>query len=440
MATWRTSATWAILFLAAPAAWAQTHALTESSKAGDCFKYDLAMTLKGELRVNRDGKTVTLPIVASANHAFVERIVQAKDKGLPEKVARYYGQAKSTATVDGQTSTRSLRDERRLIVAQRHKEQFLCYSPAGPMTREEVEVASEHFDTLALSGLLPDKEVTTGDSWKLTNETVQSLCLFEALITHDLAAKLDEVKDGFASISVGGKANGIELGAMVKLTISAKVKYEILPKRLVQLEWSQTDERDQGPASPAGTVETTTILKRSPIEQPTNLNDSALEGMPRGFEPPVAMTLVYHQDQMNRYDLAVSRDWRLVAQTDLHLVLRLIDRGELVAQASLTPWTKADPGKHATPDDFKQAMAAAPGWQLEEVLEAGEIPADNGRWIYRISARGVMDETKVVQTFYLIASTNGDQAVVTFAMKPGQVGKLGSRDLALIGSISFPKK
>ena len=162
--------------------------------------------------------------------------------------------------------------------------------------------------------------------------------------------------------------------------------------------------------------------------------------MPRGFEPPVAMTLVYHQDQMNRYDLAVSRDWRLVAQTDLHLVLRLIDRGELVAQASLTPWTKADPGKHATPDDFKQAMAAAPGWQLEEVLEAGEIPADNGRWIYRISARGVMDETKVVQTFYLIASTNGDQAVVTFAMKPGQVGKLGSRDLALIGSISFPKK
>jgi hypothetical protein len=122
------------------------------------------------------------------------------------------------------------------------------------------------------------------------------------------------------------------------------------------------------------------------------------------------------------------------------MVLRLMDKGELVAQVSLTPWTKVDPGKHISPDDFKQAMASAPGWQLEEVLDAGEIPADNGRWLYRVCARGQMDEVKVVQTFFIVASANGDQVIATFTMKPGQASKIGSRDLSLVGSIGFPKK
>lgn len=439
MATWRSSAAWVILVLTAPA-FGQTHSLGENPKPGDCFKYELAMTLKGELRVSRDGKTVALPINAGANHAFTERVLQIKDKGLPEKVARQYSLAKSLITVDRSSSVHTLSDDRRLIVAQRHNDERLCYSPAGPLVGDDLELIGEHFDTLALTGVLPARDVRTGESWKLSNEAVQSLCQFGALISNELTAKLDEVADGFASISIGGKASGIELGAMVKLTISARARFEILPKRLVQLDWTQKDERDQGPVSPASTVESTTMVKRQAIEQPKDLSESALESVPRGLEAPAALTSVYHRDGEGRYDVAVSRDWHMVAQTDKHMVLRLMDKGELVAQASLTPWAKADPGKHISADDFKQVMASAPGWQLEEVLDAGEIPADNGRWLYRVCARGQMDEAKVVQTFFIVAGANGDQVIATFTMKPGQASKIGSRDLSLVGSIGFPKK
>ena len=136
MAAWRSSGVWVALILAAPAASAQTHALVDSPRPGDCFKYDLSMTLKCELRVNRDGRTVALPISATADHSFRERILEAKEKGLPEKVARQYGMAKSSITVDGSTTGRAIRDDRRLIVAQRNKDQFIAYSPAGPMTHE----------------------------------------------------------------------------------------------------------------------------------------------------------------------------------------------------------------------------------------------------------------------------------------------------------------
>src|SRR5262245_17505377 len=131
MAAWRSLGVWVALFLAAPLATAQTHTLTDSPHPGDCCKYDLSMTLKGELRVNRDGRTVAIPISATPDHNFRERILEAKEKGLPEKVARHYGMAKSSITVEGSTTGRAIRDDRRLIVAQRYKDQFLAYSPAG---------------------------------------------------------------------------------------------------------------------------------------------------------------------------------------------------------------------------------------------------------------------------------------------------------------------
>lgn len=440
MATWRNLGVCVALLLSSGLCQAQSHRLTEESRPGDCHKYDLEMTLKGELRVSRDGKTVPIAISASAKHAFTERILEAKEKSYPEKAARYYSLARSDATLESQTQTRQIRGDRRLIVAQRPKDEFLCYSPAGPMTREELEVVSEHFDTLTLTGILPTSEVKVGDSWKLPNETVQAFCQFEALISNELTVKLEEVAEGFATFSIGGKASGIELGSLAKLTVSGRAKYEVLPRKLVSVEWTQKDERDQGPASPAATLEATTIVKRSAIEQPKELSDSALESIPRGFEVPQALALIYHQDIERRYDVATSRDWRLVAQTEQHLVLRLIDRGELVAQAALMAWTKVEPGKHSSIESFKEATANAPGWQQEEVLEANEIPSDNGRWIYRIAARGAMDDVKVVQTFYLIAAPDGQQVVITFTMKPGQAAKLGSRDLTLVGSVGFPRK
>jgi hypothetical protein len=397
------------------------------------------MTLKGDLRVNKDGKAVSIPLAATAQHQFTERLLEVKSEKIPLKAARYYSTARAISQVNGANHERTLRDERRLLVAQRFQGQFLCYSPAGAMTRDEKELASEHFDTLALAGLLPPADVKLEETWKIPNETAQALCLYEGLISNELVAKLERIEDGFAIISISGKTQGIDLGALVKETISATARYEILPKWITRLEWNQKDERDQGPASPASTLEATTIIQRQVNAQPKELSDAALEGVPKGFEPPAALTLVYQADAKNRYDLAVTRDWQLVAQTDTHIVLRLLDRGDLVAQATITAWPKTDAGKHLEAEEFKKITSETPGWQMEEIVEAGEMPTEAGRYVYRITARGIMDEVKVIQYFYLIAGANGDQVIITLTLKPNQASKLGTRDLTLVGSIGFPK-
>ena len=115
-------------------------------------------------------------------------------------------------------------------------------------------------------------------------------------------------------------------------------------------------------------------------------------------------------------------------------------RSAFIAQLTVTPWTPAEKGKHLSPEAFKEAMAETPGWVPDKELQAGEVPAEDkdGRWIYRLSALGQMDGVAVLQNFYLVAAPTGEQVVLVFTMAPKQAERLGSRDLAIVGSLEFP--
>lgn len=427
----------AVALAAAPSTFAQTCALAEMARAGDCFHVQLEMTLKGEIRIQRESGPGSLPLQAAGSHSFDERILATVSNGLPEKSARRYETAKAVIQVANERSERTLRPERSLLVAQRSKDQALIYCPAGGLRRSELELTAESFDTLCLPGVLAGKEVAVGDSWKLSNGVAQALCGFEGLTEQTLTGKLESVANGTAIFTVSGTASGIDQGAMVKIGVEATGKFDVAAKRLVSLEWRQKDDRQQGPVSPASIVETTTKIERKPISQPDTLSDVALVSVP-DKDPPSAMLNLECSDPKGRYELMHPREWQTVSQTDDHLVLRLVERGDLVAQATITPWKSADKGKHLSPEAFKDAMNATPGWEPQRELQAGEVPTEGeGRWAYRVSVQGQLDGMAVVQNFYLVAAPGGEQIVVAVTMTPKQADKLGARDLTLVGSLEL---
>jgi hypothetical protein len=438
MSAWRVLGTMGLLLAATPGGWAQTCTLKETPQAGACFKIRLDMKLTGEMRMRKDDKTVALKQEASAVHEYVERVLAVAREGEVEKTARLYETAKATIAVGEERGERTLRSERRLLVAQRHNDQALVYAPSGPLTSEELELTAGQFDSAAVAGLLPVKDIAVGDTWKIPSSIVQALCNFEGLTDHDLTGKLEAATAETATVRISGTANGIDLGAIVKLKIEATGQFDLKAKRLVSLEWKQKDERDQGPISPASVVEATTTLKRQSIEQPSALSDVALVSVPSDWEAPAAMTQLDYHDPKNRYSLLYPREWHITAQVKDQLVMRYMERGDFVAQVTLTPWKKADKGKHLTAEEFKQTMNDMAGWEPEKELQAGEVPTEKGHWVYRYSSSGQMEGVAAVQNCYLLATADGEQMIVVFTMTPKQVDKLGARDLSLVGSLEIP--
>lgn len=428
-----------LLWLAAvaPVAAAQPVPLAEAPAAGDAFRYTLELDLAGKLIVVNGDAKEGVKLEAKARHAFAERTLAAAD-GLPARSARHYDEAVASVVVDGEKMGRALPDDRRLIVALRTGEGPFCFAPAGPLTRDELDLVTEHFNPQCLAGLLPGKPVNVGDTWPLAPAAVQAACLFDGLVKHTLTGKLTAAADGKATFAIEGTAEGIENGARVALAVTATGTFDLAAKRVVALAWKQTDDREQGPVSPASRVEVTVALKREPLaEAPKELADAALAAVPKG-EVPAALTLLRHDEPKGRYALTYPRDWHVTGQTEQHLILRLLDKGEFVAQATVMPWAKADPGKHTSADDFKRAANATPGWAAARVLEDVETTDAQRRWVYRLVAEGKSEGVDAVHSFHLVAGPTGHQAAVMCAMKPEKAKALGTRDRDLVNALALP--
>lgn len=438
MGAWRVLGIVGLLLATASFGWAQNCTLLETNQSGECSKIRIDMKLSGEILIRKADKTEPIKLEASAIHEYPERILSVAQDGLVQKTARLYETAKATVLAGGERFERTLRPERRLIVAQFYKDQSLVYAPSGPLLREELDLVAEQFNGAVVGGILPGKETAVGETWKVSSSVVQALCNFEGLTEQTLTGKLESVTADTATISLSGTATGIDQGAIAKLKIEATGRFDVKAKRLVSLVWKQKDERDQGPVSPAVGVESTITLKRQRIEQPAALSDVALVSVPQDWEPPAPMTQLDYRDPQGRYSLLYPRCWHITAQVKDQLVMRCMDRGDFVAQVTLTPWKKAEKGKHVAAEEFKQVMNDIGGWQPDKEMQAGEVPAENGRWVYRYSASGQLDGVAAVQNCYVIATPEGEQMIVVFSMTPKQADKLAARDLSLIGSLEIP--
>ena len=412
--------------------------LTEAPLAQQAVRNELTMELDGKMTVKQDGKDVTFVHKASARHVFIERFLEVNG-AVADKAARFYTTAESVITFNNDAGPkRTLRDDRRFMVAHRHKDRIVAYSVNGTLSREETEL-TEHLDTLSISGLLPGKQVAVGATWPVANSVVAALGDFDGLAVNKLEGKLEAVEGNTAKISIQGTADGINLGAQVKVLVNARLDYDTKAQRVVSVEWREEHARQQGPITPAMAAGVTLRLKRMPIDVPEQLNDNALVKVPGGKTPPPELTTIRHTDP--RYILNHGRDWHVTSPDGSpQLVLRLLDRGQFIGQAVLTSLKKVDPKKVMTIGDFADEMRGTPGWTETKEIERKELPAGpNGHAaVYRVAATGDLDGIRTTQYFYLLVGAKGDQLIVTFSIDPQQVERLGARDLELIREITFP--
>ena len=412
--------------------------LVEDAKLGDCFRYEIALSVGGKMKVDRGGKVESLPLNARARHSFAERIEALADGGAG-KVVRVYTEAQSESAVAIDRTKRDLPANRRTIIAQRTADGTLHYSPGGPLTRDELDLVAEHFDTLGLLGLLPKTAVRPGDTWPVPNDAAQSACLFEGIVKNELAGKFLETKDGVAHFEIAGKAEGIEHGANVRVSVLARGTFSLAAKRFTGIRWEQTDDRDQGPVNPAVEAKAEIVLTRTLLAEPPK--ELAAVKLPAEERIPDALTQLHYADGGGKFSLVYPRDWHTVVANATHLVLRLVVKGEFLCQATISEWKKgAAADFQAAAQAFRDATARQPGWVPDKALEEGLVPGDANRKIYRLSAGGKQDGTPIVQSFHLVYGPAGATLAATTMAKPETVAKLGTRDLQLVNALEFGAK
>ncbi|MBL8823700.1 MAG: hypothetical protein JNJ77_14010 [Planctomycetia bacterium] len=410
--------------------------LKNEMKPGDGWHLALDMKLTGKIKLRDGDKVVGLDLKAGAKHEFEERVLTVSE-GKPTSVGRFYNTAKADITLQDKSLTKTLRSDRRFIAAHTSVDSpTITYSPVGPLTDEELEITAEHLDVLALHGLLPNKEVAIGEKWDVSIPVAQSLAGVDAVISSKLECKLEKIERNHAVVTLTGELEGILKGATLKASLAAGLVYSLETKKFTGCTWRYRENKDQGPLNPACEIETEVTATWKHGLALTEVTDGKAATI--AAQPPAALLMLEFRDANNRFAFHYDRQWGVVSKNEKQVVMRLLDRGELIAQMNLNPYQQMKPGEHMSLDEIEKLIQQAPGYQLEKVIEKANVDAAPGFWIGKVSTTGTASDLPMQQVVYAVAGPRGDQVLLSFTVETEQAAKLAGRDLSLVKTVSLP--
>jgi hypothetical protein len=439
------AATWVAAFVVqlgfAPAYAAEkTVALKEAAGSSAVTSVAAKLAVDGSLRPEAAaGKTAeAIPLKVRAEFKFRERRVGGTGRDARAlRAVRYYEKARATINVGKRETTPRLDPDRRLIVAQGRREGVERYSPAGPMTRDALDLLETPADVLALMALLPRAPVAVGDTWTPDSWAAQMLADVEAATRLKLTCRLESLRKDVARVEFSGRVEGATLGALTEVDLKGHFLFDSKAGMLTHAEVAQSEKRESGPYNPRIDVTATLTLDRAATSETTPLSDVLVDQLPLAPEPH-QIAILCELPWKARF--LHGRGWHLFHQTDSATVLRLLDEsGAFVAQCNVVSVASLEPGRHTSERQFQTDVRKALGAQLKEITGAAVVKGSSGNYVYRVAAVGAAGERPLKWVYYLCAAPSGRQMSFMFVCDPKYEKLLGNQDLEIVNSVEFAR-
>jgi hypothetical protein len=404
---------------------------------GQAQQLKLVVEVAGELKLNADGKEVRrVPVAVEANAELQERWLATE--GSTAGSMRQYRKCEAKIRIQDKEFTHVLRTDRQLLACNRAKDRVVLVGPFGPLTREELELVEAPFQSILLTGLLPDHPVKLGDTWTISDGTLQALFNLDAIIQQQVSATFKEVKDGVALVELSGRLSGAAEGVSSDIDFKAKLNVQIQQQAVTWLAASIREHRAVGHARPGFETVTKLRLLAEPCAIPPELSDQALAQLPE--HTSAASQLLELSSDKGGYALLHDRRWRRM--TDRHdvAVLRFVDQGDLIAQCNISTLPALPKGQQLTLEGFQQDIRRGLGKDFDQFIEATQqLSDDKALAIYRVVAVGSVQEIPIQWVHYYLADNEGRRASVVFTLEQKVAERFGTSDRTLVPGFRFTR-
>ncbi len=424
------------LFFLSQTANAETWKLDESAHVNQTFEVSSELNVTGKIiTAIKGGSASSMVLKANAKMNYLERKLSGVGRDAEAfRSMRIYKNAESIIDIHQRETRIQLRGPRKRIIAMGQREGVKFYSLDGSLRYSEIELLNSPGDSLAILPLLPEKEVSLGEKWECPGWSIQMLGSTEAVLKSDLTCELKSVKNQIARVEFTGKIEGATLGASSEIEISGHFLFDTNNSFIEYVELTQKEKRSVGAVSPGIDIEAVVKLDRKLIETPKDLADTEIAKIP--LEPEGFSYLLEFQSPW-KIQFLYDRNWHVFHQSNEFAVLRLLDKGSLIAQCNLSPIASVAAGSHTEEQVFQNDIRTALGTKLKSIEKAEQLKTDDGRFLYRVTVIGEVNELKMEWVYYLCASPTGQQVSFVFSYEQAQKEKLTNRDLDLVQNLKF---
>jgi hypothetical protein len=402
--------------------------------AGEAIFCELTATQEGHLVVpGPQGQTRRVPLKAEAQLSYEE-------VPLASSGDRLRALHRTTVVVDAEKkrTVRTLRESVRFIrVGASSPSKLHLFSPAGPLTAEELRMLEAPADPYLYDRLAGPSAPQVGASWEVPAELVQALFWLDSVEQPSLRVSVEEADAEKIVLRLAGQARGDFLAAPATLTVDGRFEYDLAQGLYRRVELDIQEVKAPGPVE-AGLEGTLRLVLKRSRGTAKWLQERTVRALAAGGAEASADYLVYDHPE-GIYRLFYSRRWRLHGADRSTLVLKWIEGRSLVGQCNVRVAHRASPGTHVDPERFREQIVQALARYQPQIVQQGEVPSESGLWTYRLSLAGIQAGGEpLLWHYYVVAGRDGQHVLFIFAVPAAQAERFAAADLALVQSIQMP--
>ncbi len=416
-----------------------SYALHSSRTVGSVDHVETTLDMGGDLKISsadpKDGDPVQrVKTSAQATLNYDERTLEygSADAG-PLRSIRCYQKAAATLRPGNDVKQLTLRDQRMTIGVLIEPPRATVYSPAGPLTRDELDLVDLFGNSLLLERLLPEKAVAVGESWKHSPNLAGALLGLDVVAQSDLQSTLVSVAQGVARMEMSGHVEGAIEGASSSIDVKAKYRFQLDNGRITWFGIVVKEDRSIGRVEKGMEVTARVQMTIVPGADAPRLADAVLKDL--ALKPAPELLQLAYESPAGGWRLLHNRRWFLVQDRKELATLKLIDRGELLAQCNIASLPNAVPGKTVTLEEFQEDVRKALGEKCKTLIEAGQRSDRSGYQVQHVLAEGVEQDLPIRWLYYLVADKYGRQVVFIFAVESRLLPRFNGADEALLAAV-----
>ncbi len=413
-----------------------TYRLDSTWESGLCRQVQVALEVRGELRLNADGqRLVSLPLEVEGRLQYAERILSVDQEPWQRQAVRSYSHALAKIKAGQGVVNRTLDDNQGPIMALVKEDQSLLFCPSQPLRRETLDLIDVQGNSLLVDRLLPTEPVKIGDQWKPEERWLARLFGWDLVTQSDVTARLVRVEERVALLEFSGRMEGSTGGVASELELNGKGNFDLEQRLVTWYAVSLREKRAIGHAEPGFEVTARLRMAMKTAAEPPELADSNLALLSTNSGRSADL-LSFVSDHAN-FQLFHDRRWRSMLDRQDLSVFRLVDRGELVAQCNVSELPEFEAGKHLSLDEFQADVQRNLGEQFGQIVEASQAESDGGNRILRVVVSGMASEISIQWIYYHISDDQGRRAAMAFTFESDLIERFGEADRTLVASFQF---
>lgn len=414
-----------------------TYELQTQCQTGDLTHVNVALRVDGTLQPSADPKVPKLELKVRGGFSYDERRVDDCTDLNNRCSIRYYHEAQAAIQVDKNADSPKLRDEQRWISVRATKKSLSISAPHGPLTRDELEMIDLPGNSLVLDRLLPEGAVRIGDTWPITAEPMPALLALDVASQSGVKAELTEVHDDLARIKLAGTVQGAVGGVATEMRLDGQADFDLVHRRLKTVHLIIREKRSLGFVSPGLDVKAQIAIEITPLAGSDQLADAAVKEAIEATKEQDAHPQPLLLESAGHFQLFCDRRWHATRDDAELVVLRYVDRGELVAQGNISPLPNLPAGQNVNLEQFQDEVKRSLGKHFGEFEAVAEGKTSSGLRLLKVFAVGTVSELPIEWRYYLVLDSHGRRAALAFTLEGKLIERFADADAPLVDSLQF---